>query len=544
MTPLRPAGYGGQAAAIYARYSSDLQNDRSIEDQVALCRKFAATQGWAVSHTYDDRAQSGTTFNARLGLMRLLRDAREKKFNTLIVEHSDRLSRHPGDIHHIRDTLSFAGVTIIQVSGGELTMMGAAVSGLVSSLMLAGLADKVRRGHAGIVSRGLHAGGRAFGYRAVKGEPGQLEIIEEEAEVIRGIYVAFLAGQSPRRIAGQLNARSIAAPRGSKWNASTLNGSAARGSGILGNELYAGTITYNKVAMVKNPETRKRVSRVNAPELWQRRQVPALAIVAPELFAAVQMKRRLRPRGSQAREPRSLLSGLMQCYACGGSLVIKDRRKGVVRVQCSTHRESGSCGNGKAYGLARIEREVVDGLREHLGDPEIMAAYVRVYNEERRAISAARARDRGGIARRLAAATGELDRLITLLIKERISEEAAVPRIRELEAEKRDLAEKLKAAAAPDVITLHPGAVIQYQQELQRLATGTESAEAKAAFRNLVAGVKVWPTYDIELSGRLEAITGVEAFPHGLKLGVGVFGGSESPSWSQTPMLFVIRRAG
>lgn len=531
-------------AAIYARYSSDLQNDRSIEDQVSLCRKFAAAQGWQVSHTYDDRAQSGTTFSARLGLMRLLRDAKAGLFKILIVEHSDRLSRHPGDIHHIRDALSFAGVTIIQVSGGELTMMGAAVSGLVSSLMLQGLGEKVRRGHAGIVSRGLHAGGRAYGYRAVKGEPGQLEIIEEEAEVIRGIYADFLAGQGPRRIAGSLNARKIPAPRGSRWNASTLNGSVARGNGILGNELYAGTIIYNKVAMLKNPETRKRVSRINAPELWQRQAVPALAIVTPELFAAVQARRKHRPKGHRTRKPRSLLSGLLRCPSCEGSLVIKDRTRGVVRVECSGHRESGSCSNNKTYSLARIEKAVVEGLREHLEDPELLAHYVSAYNEERRRLSAERVKTRHQLERRLNNATGELERMLTLLLKNRISEDVAVARIRELEVEKKALAAELALAPNPDIVTLHPGAVAQYRAQLEALGNGGQSDDAKEAFRNLIAGVKVWPDYTIEISGRLEAVTGNPAFPHGMKLGgFYQFDGSESPSWPQTPMLFVIRRA-
>jgi DNA invertase Pin-like site-specific DNA recombinase len=32
-------------AAIYARFSTDLQNERSIEDQIALCRNYTAREG-------------------------------------------------------------------------------------------------------------------------------------------------------------------------------------------------------------------------------------------------------------------------------------------------------------------------------------------------------------------------------------------------------------------------------------------------------------------------------------------------------------------
>ncbi len=47
-------------AAIYARFSSDLQSDKSIGDQIALCREVCAREGMAVITTFEDRAISGT----------------------------------------------------------------------------------------------------------------------------------------------------------------------------------------------------------------------------------------------------------------------------------------------------------------------------------------------------------------------------------------------------------------------------------------------------------------------------------------------------
>jgi hypothetical protein len=48
---------------------------------------------------------------------------------------------------------------------------------------------------------------------------------------------------------------------GRRWNASTINGNAQRGAGLIFNELYAGRIVWNKVRMVKDPDTGKRLSR-------------------------------------------------------------------------------------------------------------------------------------------------------------------------------------------------------------------------------------------------------------------------------------------
>lgn len=62
-------------AVIYARYSSDLQRDASIEDQVALCKERIRHNGWKLLSTYTDRAQSGAS-HLRPGYQKLLEDAR------------------------------------------------------------------------------------------------------------------------------------------------------------------------------------------------------------------------------------------------------------------------------------------------------------------------------------------------------------------------------------------------------------------------------------------------------------------------------------
>ena len=46
-------------AALYARYSSERQNERSIEDQLAVCRRHAEGRGWSVVATFSDAAISG-----------------------------------------------------------------------------------------------------------------------------------------------------------------------------------------------------------------------------------------------------------------------------------------------------------------------------------------------------------------------------------------------------------------------------------------------------------------------------------------------------
>src|SRR5688572_18997291 len=97
--------------AIYARYSSDLQNERSIDDQLRLCVERAAREGWAIYQCYTDYAISGTSME-RSGLQDMLRDAGSAKFRIILSEALDRLSRDQADMATIFKRMKFAGIDI------------------------------------------------------------------------------------------------------------------------------------------------------------------------------------------------------------------------------------------------------------------------------------------------------------------------------------------------------------------------------------------------------------------------------------------------
>ena len=60
--------------AIYARYSTDMQSQASIEDQIRICQERADKEGWTVHQCYTDHGQSGATL-LRPGIQMLLQDA-------------------------------------------------------------------------------------------------------------------------------------------------------------------------------------------------------------------------------------------------------------------------------------------------------------------------------------------------------------------------------------------------------------------------------------------------------------------------------------
>jgi len=107
-------------AALYARYSTDIQNDRSIERQFADLEKAAPRLGLILDkrHYYSDRAQSGSSLFERPGLTReLMSGAKHKQFDVILVEQTDRLSRRSADLHFLADQFEFDGVKIYTPGG-------------------------------------------------------------------------------------------------------------------------------------------------------------------------------------------------------------------------------------------------------------------------------------------------------------------------------------------------------------------------------------------------------------------------------------------
>jgi DNA invertase Pin-like site-specific DNA recombinase len=94
-------------AAIYARYSSDLQRDASIADQVRSCEARIGKEGWTLVATYTDHAISGST-RMRPGYQKLIEDARSGEFDVAVAEGLDRLSRDQEDVAALHKHLSFS----------------------------------------------------------------------------------------------------------------------------------------------------------------------------------------------------------------------------------------------------------------------------------------------------------------------------------------------------------------------------------------------------------------------------------------------------
>ena len=107
---------------------------------------------------YQDRASSGAS-RFRNGYEALLADAEATRFDVVVAEALDRLSRNLADIAAFHDQLSYLGIRMFTPATGEITPMHIGLLGTMSQMYLSDLADKTRRGQLGRMRAGKSPGG-------------------------------------------------------------------------------------------------------------------------------------------------------------------------------------------------------------------------------------------------------------------------------------------------------------------------------------------------------------------------------------------------
>lgn len=523
-----------KTAVIYARYSSDLQNERSIDDQIALCRQIAARHDCRVTEVFTDRAKSGASMFERDGLLALMNAAKRREFNVVISESLSRLSRDAEDTPAIYKRLSFNDITIIDTNG-VVSDVHIGVGGIVNSMFLKNLAVSVKRGRDARVREGLIPGKCAYGYHKVSGKPGVREIDPEKAQIVLRIFNEYAEGNSTRDICDRLMKEGVQSPSGGLWNHQKLISGGAFG-GMLGNQLYIGKLIWNAFKQIKNPENGKRNNRKSTEELINV-DVPHLRIVPQDLWDRVQAMRVQRRRGQETGGSRvykvkdnkgRLLLGLLKCSVCGGPMMIgANNMDGSPRVACSYGKRRMHCTHQRSYSLAILTQKTLDHIKEKLTEPTRLIELTRAYHERWAERQKGYRGERDAVQKELNRVTVAIDRTVTAIsMTDDEPVEALVMKLKALRLEQASLKQKLAAVESQtNVVTLHPAAIEKFAEAVKEIHTALTSdldieqlAPFRHAFHRLVHSVVVHPTakraeYVAEPILRIAAITGFNINP-------------------------------
>ena len=483
-------------AVIYARYSSDKQSETSLEDQVTLCQSRARREGWQVVATHTDTAISGSTqVSARPGGKALLADMLAGRFDVLLLESLDRLSRDQVEQETIVRRLEHRGVRIICLADGydsqfqgRKVMRG--VRGLINEMYLDDLRHKTQRGLHGQIDRGYIAGGKSYGYDIVRDEHGSRFVINElEAHWVRWIFRQAAKGMAYRQIVYELNERGVKSPRGSSWAVSAIYGSPRQGTGIINNMLYIGRYIWNRSQWIKDPDTGKR-RRVDRPRNeWRETEVPDLRIVDSVTWLRVQGRLangRKKDGSKPSRRPlTALLSGTLRCPHCDGPMTLAGSKV----YACGVGRDRGpAVCRGFRISRLQVERRLLSVIRDDLLSDEaaeVFATMVRSRMEQLGAQTGASV-----MAGRQERLKEELQRLVDAVATLGVSE-ALAQRIRSTERELRTIEEEIRVAADAAPERLDAG------KELRKLLMNLEGAlkasptEARHAVSEILGPVKI-----------------------------------------------------
>lgn len=389
--------------AIYARYSTDRQDARSIADQVRRCTDYASKNGMEVVAMFPDEAISGAHTH-RPKLQELLNQARAKHrpFTAVLVDDLSRLSRDLYDMGRIVfSDLAALNIPVVDVmtntaSDSPIARQMFAAVGMGNDLFLQMVKAETHRGLEGRALAGFSTGGRVYGYSTVeepnppdKEHPRKTHVInDQEAQVVRRIFELFVAGHTTKKIAAQLNTEGIPAPydgghgakrHGHGWPHTTIRL-------ILKNERYLGRWVWNASKWIRVPgkKSRRRVMRPADERVVQER--PELAIVSKELWDAAQNRVRRGPkrgggRPAGAGKNSHVFSGLLKCGVCGAGMSVVGQRvkKGVryAQIGCNGNHSRGDavCANKLSVSERLVVSRLLGSIQELVTTPELLKRF-------------------------------------------------------------------------------------------------------------------------------------------------------------------------
>ncbi len=288
------------------RVSSEEQRDReTIEIQDKFLHQYCRLYELEIAGVYADDGVSGTIpLHERPEGRRLLQDAQAGAFGSVLVSKLDRLGRRLLVIVDAHDRLDAVGVSL---RSGREPIDTSTPSGRLIFQMLASFAEYDRENIAERTQAGLHRAFRAgkymgrvpYGYRA--DEDARLEIVPEEAEVVREIFRNVAEGSTLYAEAKRLEDLGVPGVGhrygsrervpGRKWTNTTI-------SGIVRQRAYSGTHEVR----IGGDLIEREVPAIVSPELQERARA-----------ALRENKRRPNREGNR----RYLLAGLVRCETCG-----------------------------------------------------------------------------------------------------------------------------------------------------------------------------------------------------------------------------------
>lgn len=382
-------------AGLYVRLSDEDEGkmrkedlSESIINQKSLLEEYARNNGFTVYDVYCDDDYSGL-YDERPGFQKLLNDAKDGKFGTIIAKSQSRFSRNMEHIEHYLHQLfeewniRFIGVVDGVDTAVESNKKARQIYGLTNEWYCEDLSKNIRAVFNTKMNLGQYIGSFApFGYEKDSKDKNHLIVDDEAAATVRRIFHLFIEVQNIDLISNTLFKEHVPTPaiyKKSKgltykykqkydycetyglWSSTTIRR-------ILQDEVYLGHTVQGKTK--KATYKSKRMKRIPKDE-WIIVKNTHQPIIPKDDFDLVQKilknRRRVEKKGKVPRP----LSGKLKCAECGSSIVNCGSTKNGSRIymdcQLAKKSKSSFCSPHR-FILQDIEQVVLNRIQNMIKD--------------------------------------------------------------------------------------------------------------------------------------------------------------------------------
>ncbi len=305
-----------QKCIIYTRVRTTMQEDNdSLKYQILKTQDYAISKGYNIKKVISDVDSGGK--DDRVGFLELQNEIMKRSFDVLIVFETSRISRSTRTLLNFVFELTKQDIKFVSISQPELDTTNP--TGMLFFQVQSGLAEYERkqtsiRTKSNKLARAKdgnwQGGNLPFGYK--KDEDNHIVIDEENAEILRNMFLDYIEFQSLKQVAEKY-----------KRNISSVKF-------MLTNKFYIGKLPYGKQENNLDTNTYKRSKEFK--HIFDGRHPP---IIDEEIFEVIQnliAKRRIKKTNGL------LFSGILKCH-CGGKMY-KTSTRGYVDYKCNICKKS------------------------------------------------------------------------------------------------------------------------------------------------------------------------------------------------------------
>lgn len=383
-------------AVIYARVSTieQAKKDTSIPQQIEACTKAIIEHGWDLVHEpYKDEGISGHLLEERHGLQALLEDARQHKFDLVVVKDFDRFARNRAAATIVREELKELFVQTYALNtpvtpkdpkaydptDDDLAIMVEGFSDAQSEIERNKIRRRMMMGKDNVAKKGDIPNNVPYGYKIVrwyddkeKKVKRRVEIDEDEAKNVKWIFDQYIKGTGALNIAFQLTEKKVKPPRGQFWRAQAIKY-------ILQNRTYTGRVLWGwrHADYKKNKQRKVREHKGLIIENGSHGQ-----IIPDPIFQLAQKEKALRGKtqNGRAQMSRGLLTGIAKCIRCGSGVTYLTRHHNRAKKNpkwnntttfeylCGGYKYSGIC-QRRVMSATRLEDFVINQIRNLINNP-------------------------------------------------------------------------------------------------------------------------------------------------------------------------------